>query len=122
MFCCEQAAAFAGRACEVVAAEENGEVEAYWAEAEDPPLTPELRWLVWWHRLNSEEFEYDYARQKELMPAMDSEHSGNTFGSAVNLAIMFVLLGCGDEQQLAVSGRDAVLAARDDVADGLDDR
>jgi hypothetical protein len=93
LFCCEQAVVFAR---EAAAAVERGDcaddVVAYFEgkPAEDVPPTPALRWLFWWGALSTEDFDYDSARQAELMPGFDEGHSGNTFGSAFNLACLWL--------------------------------
>jgi hypothetical protein len=92
LFCCEQAVVFAREAVNAAETGENdAEVAQYFDGKADAPSLHSLRWLSWWSALNSEDFDYDYQRQKSLMPGFDDGHSGNTFGSAVNLATLWLL-------------------------------
>lgn len=94
LFCCEQAVVYAEEARRVVgvAMGDTAEVATYYegkTEKETPP-TPELRWLFWWNAHHSAEFDYDFARFKELMPGYSNEHSGNTHGTAFQLAAIWL--------------------------------
>jgi hypothetical protein len=97
IFACSQSDAFAARAREAADAREGQhEVDAWFAsgefekehpaQAERPAreLTQAVRWLLWWSKL-------PYERQRELMPAMNDGHSGNTFGAAWFYAIRLLL-------------------------------
>lgn len=96
-FTCAQADAFAARAIEAADADDNrAEVDAWFGdgsfEKEHPgqaqrpasELTPAVRWLLWWSKR-------PYDRQRELCPAMDEGHSGNTFGGAWYFAVRLLL-------------------------------
>jgi hypothetical protein len=98
MFACQQADAFAARARQAAADGEDRQPEVVeWfsdgsfarehpAQAERPAKDPTgaVRWLLWWSKL-------PYDRQRELMPAMDEGHSGNTFGAAWFYAVRLLL-------------------------------
>ena len=97
IFACSQADAFAARAREAAETQEGQhEVDAWFgsgefekehpAQAERPAaeLTPAVRWLLWWSKL-------PYDRQRELMPAMDDGHSGNTFGASWYYGVRLLL-------------------------------
>lgn len=88
IFACSQAEVFAARALQAATLREGQhEIDKWFADgsfereqprqAERPvtDLTPAVKWLLWWSKL-------PYDRQKELMPGMDSGHSGNTFGAS----------------------------------------
>lgn len=45
-----------------------------------------VEWLDWWWSLNSEEHNYDYKKQEELVPEFGEGHSGNTAGAAYSFA------------------------------------
>ncbi len=97
IFACSQAEVFAKRAREAAdAGEDQHEVDAWFGDgsferehpgqAERPAseLTPPVRWLLWWSKL-------PWERQKELMPDLDEDHSGNTFGAAWFYAVRLLL-------------------------------
>lgn len=94
LFSCEQAAAFAHRAREANMLGESKEIKDYFEnrEAQEVPPTPETRWLYWWRDLSSPEIR-DFDRQRAEMPAMSDNHSGNTFGIAFSLAVIWLIHG-----------------------------
>lgn len=102
MFVCKEAVVLAEKSREAVASGEHAdEVEAFWADpakiklagydvSEDgPPAIPELRWLFWAVSLNSKAYDYDYEREKAVTGLSDG-HSGNTHGTAVSLARLYI--------------------------------
>jgi hypothetical protein len=125
MFCCEQAVVYAEQAKKVVsvAMGDTAEVAAYYegkGEKSTPP-TPELRWLFWWNALNSVEYDYDYERQTALMPGMSGDHSGNTHGTAFQLAVIWLSPeeGLGDEGVVKRFGALAPLVGSETYGDSM---
>jgi hypothetical protein len=94
LFTCEQAVAFAEAARSRSDGEEEKAVADFWADSkrwrkeypnnEGVPDNTAVRWLYWWNTL-------PYERQRKQMPAMSDQHSGNTFGAAVNLARLYLM-------------------------------
>jgi hypothetical protein len=104
LFCCSEAVKFAERARNaVLSGEYDEEMCAFYANpaqlklaaygsgevALREPQDPYWRWLVWAESLNSKAYDYDYKRCEEVLGVSDG-HSGNTFGCALNLAILYL--------------------------------
>lgn len=87
---CWQAEAFAARAIGAAATGEAAQPEVIaWFEGGSfakayEKMPPSVRWLLWWSKL-------PYDRQRELMPAMDEGHSGNTFAASGLLGVRLLL-------------------------------
>jgi len=96
LFACVEAAKFAARAREAVADHRHDDrVDEFWSRTDrgedkvwsgDRPEEPEVAWLIWAWALNSELFDYDYEEERRVLDH-SPEHSGNTFGGAMMLAI-----------------------------------
>lgn len=101
LFCCTEAAKFARAAEQAMDGSYADDVDAFWAmpvgsrmergkrEAgtvfEHEPDDKPLRWLLWAAALNTATFDYDHAKQTEVL-GVDPGHSGNTFGGAIQMA------------------------------------
>lgn len=96
LFCCTEAAKFA-HAARDDRRKGKDEAEQFWRGTKlrreangaiwnERPEPAEARWLLWAWALNTKAYDYDYKRQCRVLGSSD-QHSGNTFGGAMQLAI-----------------------------------
>lgn len=78
------------------------------ARKEAIPEEAEVRWLLWWKSLSGEE-------SRALMPEYDDELSGNMFGCACNLAMLWLVHG--EEAVVRQYGALAPLVGSDEYGD-----
>lgn len=98
MFVCEEAVKFTAVAADArLSLEYHKEIADFWADEEmrkkarmeyDPPEDFIAQFFGWASALNSEAYDYDYARQQQVLGTADG-HSGNTFGMAMRLAYLY---------------------------------
>lgn len=93
MNCCEQAVVFANQALHETDEDATRACEWLhgWAMIHSDSH-PEDKGEDWagWAPFNKRAEHYDYSTQKKLMPGMSDDHSGNTFGAALQLAYAFL--------------------------------